>query len=422
MTLQNKHQPLLCAAVGGSPDTPELRPVKGKIALIGTVVSCILGFRRELIEMLVAEGYQVYAFGIDYTPETEAAVRALGACPVTYQLNRTGVNPFQGLISILRLSQQLKAIAPDLVLSYFVKPVVFGSLAASWAKVPKRFALLEGLGLAFTAQPHKPGVRLRLIRRALILLYRSLLPGLDQVIFLNPDDRAELQAAGCLPKSNSSILGGIGLTLADFPYSSPAPGTVNFLFVGRLLREKGIAEFIAAARKVKSRYPQARFTVVGGLDEQSPGGLSLRQWQQLLDEGVIDYRGTLADILPCLQQASVFVLPSYREGVPRSTQEAMAVGRAVITTDVPGCRETVSEGVNGFLIPAWDVDALVGRMLYCIEHPAEVVQMGLASRRMAEACFDARKVNARLLQILGLECAFSATDTGLPDDTDSPPA
>lgn len=378
---------------------------KGRVALIGTVVSCILGFRKELIETLITEGYEVFAFGIDYTPETEAQVRAIGAIPVSYQLERAGLNPFKGLVSILRLSRQLKQLAPDLVLSYFAKPVIFGSLAAQIAKVPKRYALLEGLGLAFTRQPEAPTLKLRLIRRSLLLLYRLVFPGLHKVIFLNPDDRDELIESGCLSSRKSELLGGIGLNLKAFPYTPIPQGRVNFLFVGRLLKEKGVREFIQAACQIKREYPEVCFTLVGGLDEQSPGGLSAQEWQQLQGDGAINATGPVSDVLSQLQAASVFVLPSYREGVPRSTQEAMSVGRAVITTDVPGCRETVKNGVNGFLIPPWDAESLADKMRYFIQHPDAAAAMGFASRQLAEDYFDAETVNARLLRILALECS-----------------
>ena len=168
----------------------------------------------------------------------------------------------------------------------------------------------------------------------------------------------------------------------------------------RLLKEKGINEFIAAAKIVKSSYPDVVFTVLGGLDEGNLGALQASDVDALVNSGVIDYPGQVSDVAARIAQASVFVLPSYREGVPRSTQEAMAIGRPVITTDVPGCRETVVDGVNGFLIQPWNPQALAEKMIYFIEHPEHIEVRGLESYRMAQEKFDAHKVNQRLIAML----------------------
>lgn len=169
-----------------------------------------------------------------------------------------------------------------------------------------------------------------------------------------------------------------------------------------MLKEKGVNEFIAAAKLVKNKYPDTTFTVLGGLDEGNPGAIQQGELDILVRSGVIDYPGQVTNVAERIAQASVFVLPSYREGVPRSTQEAMAIGRPVITTDVPGCRETVVDGVNGFLVKPWDQQALAEKMIYFIEHPEQIEPMGLESYRMAQEKFDADKVNQKLIDLLGL--------------------
>ena len=168
--------------------------------------------------------------------------------------------------------------------------------------------------------------------------------------------------------------------------------------IARLLREKGIFEYVEAARAVKCQYPQARFILLGGLDP-NPGALSREKAQSWVDERVVEWPGHVA-VRPWLEQASVYVLPSYREGVPRSTQEALAMARPVITTDVPGCRETVIEGDNGFLVPVRDTKALAAKMVTFIENPTLIARMGKRSRELAEKRFDVHKINAELVRII----------------------
>ena len=372
-----------------------------KLVLLGTVSASVFNFRTSLIKELVARNHTVYVLCVDYDDVSREKIVALGAIPVDYSLNRAGLNPIRDLVDTWKLFRQLKKIAPDVVLSYFVKPVIFGSIAARMAAVPRNIGMLEGLGYVFTDLPTGLKRKQRILRWVQVFLYRLALPGLDRLIFLNPDDSADLLSRNGLKAKNVSILGGIGVDLEKYPYipldSQKSP---SFIFVGRLLAEKGINEYVAAARKVKSLHPEARFVELGGLDEENPGGLSRLELDDLITSGIVEYPGHVSSVMQWLIDASVFVLPSYREGLPCSTQEAMAVGRAVITTDVPGCRETVVDGVNGYLVPRWDSEALAEKMLCLVRDPALVVRMGEESRRLAEQRFDADEVNARLIQML----------------------
>lgn len=374
-----------------------------KVAVIGTVASSILGFRRDFINSLIAQGHQVYAFAVDYTDETRQKGIDLGVVPVDYPFNRTGMNPVHDIRNTFKLAKQLKAIKPDLVFSYFVKPVIFGTFAAKLAGVERRVAMLEGLGFIFTDQPEGLSGKTRLLRQVQVLLYRLSFPLLGKIIFLNPDDSKDLVTKYNLKVNRVEVLGGIGLDLAQYHYVKPDVNKLSFLFVGRLLKEKGINEFIAAVKIVKQQYPEVTFTVLGGLDEGNPGGLKAAELSRLTESGVIDYPGHVTNVAERIAQCSVFVLPSYyREGVPRSTQEAMAIGRPVITTDVPGCRETVIDGVNGFMVPPWQPQALADKMIYFIKHPEQIEPMGLESYKLAQQKFDAAKVNQKLLKLLGL--------------------
>ncbi|ENV24274.1 glycosyltransferase family 4 protein [Acinetobacter baumannii] len=377
-----------------------------KIAFVGTTGSSFYGFRADLIRMLVTNGHQVYAFTSEYTESCLEKIKALGAEPVTYQLSRGGLNPFADIASTYQLIRKIKIIKPDIVFSYFAKPVIYGTLAASFAKVPHVIGMLEGLGYTFTAQPEGQSGKTKLIRNIQVLLYRLALPRLDDMIFLNPDDENDLIHTYALPVKKVHILGGIGLDLKEYCYSPAPVEPVNFLFIGRLLKEKGIFEFINAIRIVKNKYPDTKFTILGGLDTQNMGALSKSQLDELIAEGLFEYPGHVSNVKDWIANSSVFVLPSYREGVPRSTQEAMAIGRPVITTDVPGCRETVVDGVNGFVVPCWDAEALAEKMYFFIESPFQINLMGLESMKMAHQKFDAEKVNDRLFEIMGLNGSY----------------
>lgn len=375
-----------------------------KIILIGTVASSFYGFRADLIRTLLKKGHQVYAFTSEYTAEDLNKIEKLGATPITYTLNRGGLNPLADVIATYQLSKKIKAVNPDLVFSYFSKPVIFGTLAAKLAKAPRVVGMLEGLGYTFTEQPEGLGKKTQLIKKIQVFLYKIALPQLDQLIFLNPDDPKDLLEKYAINVKKVEVLGGIGLNLQDYPYQplSNIHLPLKFLFIGRLLKEKGIHEFVQAAKLVKKIYPDTEFTVLGAIDHHNLGALQQTELDSLISSNIIQYPGHVSNIKDWIADSHVFVLPSYREGVPRSTQEAMAIGRAIITTDVPGCRETVVDGLNGFLVPKWDPEALAKKMIYFIEHPEQARLMGAESYKIAVEKFDAEKVNQRLVNILGL--------------------
>lgn len=375
-----------------------------KIVIIGTVASSILSFRANLISALLEQQHSVYAFVSEYSQDELDDIATLGAIPITYELNRGGINPLADAKATYALSKKIEDINPDLVFSYFSKPVIFGTLAAKLAKVPRVIGMLEGLGYAFTEQPEGLSKKAQLIKSIQVLLYKIALPQLDNIIFLNPDDPKDLLEAYHIKVKKLDVLGGIGLDLDEYNYQpiETIDSPISFLFIGRMLKEKGIHNFIAAAKIVKQIYPEVQFTVLGAIDSANPGALQQSELDRLVSLNIINYPGQVDNVQKWIADSHVFVLPSYREGVPRSTQEAMAIGRAVITTDVPGCRETVVDGINGFLVEKWNPQALAEKMIYFIEHPEEIKKMGYESYKIAQDKFDADKVNKRLIDILGL--------------------
>ncbi|QDK99207.1 glycosyltransferase family 4 protein [Acinetobacter tandoii] len=374
------------------------------IVFIGTIASSIYDFRADFIRSLLKQGHQIYAFTSQYNAEDVSKIEKLGAIPVTYTLNRGGLNPLADIVATYQLLKKIKNISPDVVFSYFSKPVIFGTLAAKLANVPRVIGMLEGLGYTFTEQPEGLSHKTKFIRYIQVLLYKIALPMLDKLVFLNPDDPKDLLETYSIKVKKVVILGGIGLNLQEYSYRPVEDISlpIKFLFIGRLLKEKGIHEFVQAAKLVKKQYPKTQFTILGQIDTFNIGALQQAELDDLIASCVVEYQGQVNNVKDWIANSHVFVLPSYREGVPRSTQEAMAIGRAIITTDVPGCRETVIQNRNGFIIPKWDSKTLAEYMIYFIENPQQIRFMGDESHKIAIDKFDVEKVNQRLQNILGV--------------------
>lgn len=328
-------------------------------------------------------------------------------------LDRTGMNPLHDIISLVSMSQILRRSRPGAVLGLSTKPVIYGSLAAWLAGVPRRYALVAGLGYVFTDDGAPQGLKRRALRRLVTLLYRMAFRVCDCVFFHNADDLETFVGHGLLPRAKAELTTGSGVDLDEFRPAPLPDGPVTFLLIARLLREKGIREYVEAARILRARGVQAQFLLLGDVDS-NPGSLKRDEAMSWLSEGLIEWPGEVEDVRPWIARSHVYVLPSWREGVPRSTQEAMAMGRPVITTDAVGCRETVEDGVNGFLVPVRDAAALAAAMLRFIENPALIESMGRESRRLAEERFDVHKINAIILDAMGIS-SHLPRDEGLKD-------
>jgi glycosyltransferase involved in cell wall biosynthesis len=371
-----------------------------RVMVIGNMLETLVWFRGPLMRTLVEHGHEVIACVPvpDLDSPLVGQLRAMGVQVEPLFIDRAGLNPFADARTVWHLVARLRRRRPDIVLTYMIKPVIYGSLAARLAGVPASYAIVEGLGSAFAA-----GGRRRAPLSAMVkLLYRLAIPRNRRVFFLNPEDLARFERLGLLRDARQAVLlNGIGVDLAHFA-PAPFPERLTFLLVARLIREKGLIEYVAAARLVKARHPEVRFRLAGWIDD-NPGAIRTEELQAWIAEGTIEYLGKLDDVRPAFHEASVCVLPSYYpEGLPRSLMEALATGRPVITTDTPGCRETVVEGKNGFLVPVRDVPALATAMLRFVERPSLVPAMGRASRALAEARYDVRAVNQEILAALDL--------------------
>ncbi|MEG0031601.1 glycosyltransferase family 4 protein [Acinetobacter sp.] len=378
-----------------------------KIFLIGSTASNLYLFRKDFIISCVEKNYVVYSLISEYNDEWIKKIESLGSKVLVYNLSRAGLNPLSDIKSMMEIKSYIEKYQPDLVFSFFTKPLIYGSLAAKLAKTPKVIGMIEGLGSPFTTHRHGQNFKMKIVRFFQISLYRVVFPFLDKIIFLNKDDPIDLiEKNKIYHKPNAvDILGPIGLSLEDYPYKRwDETQDISFIFIARLLAEKGVYEYLESAKIVKSKYPNVKFKIIGGLDTENPYGLSKEKLDVIIATGVIEYPGFVSNVIEHIAQSAVFVLPSYyREGVPRSTQEAMAVGRPVITTNVPGCRDTVVDGANGFLVPKWDIDVLVEKMCFFIENPEQVNIMGLESYKIAIEKFDVHTVNKKLFRILGID-------------------
>ena len=316
-----------------------------RVLVLGGLASSLVRFRGSLLADLVSRGHEVHvaAPSLSQDASTTTALALIGVSTHDIQMQRAGLNPVLDLASVLSFVKLMRTVRPDVVMAYTVKPVVYGLLAARLAGVRERFALITGLGLALADR----GGGLKVLGRLVERLYREALREADTVFFQNPDDEAFFIERGLVPAGTRTVrINGSGVDTDHFVVAPFPPYPIRFLLVARLLKGKGIEEYVAAARLVRDVYPSVSFRVVGWIDD-SPDAIPERVMKQWHSEGVLNWYGPLEDVRPAIAASHVFVLPSYSEGTPRSVLEAMSMGRPVITTDVPGCRETVEDGAMG---------------------------------------------------------------------------
>ncbi|RYH70062.1 MAG: glycosyltransferase family 1 protein [Alcaligenaceae bacterium] len=371
-----------------------------RFLLIAGFAETLVNFRGPLIAALQERGLLVHVAAPDLPlgHPIRLQLEARGLTVHSVPMLRTGTNPFQDLQTFWALLRLMRRVRPRFVMGYTIKPVIYGALAAWIGRVPQRFALITGLGYAFQGDGKR-----RRVQALAQLLYGRALARVQGVFFQNPDDEALFRERGILaPSTPSCVVNGSGVDVANFTTTRLPAGPPRFLLIARLLGDKGVREFAQAARRIRDRYTEVRFGIAGWIDT-NPDAIAKHELDAWIADGTLDYLGRLSDVRPAIAASTVYVLPSYREGTPRTVLEAMAMGRPVITTDAPGCRETVLNGDNGFLVPVKSVDALEQAMLKFIEDQTLAPRMGRRAREIAEEKYDVHKVNAVMLREMGIE-------------------
>lgn len=365
-----------------------------KFILISPKNRTVYNFRGDLIKEIVSKGYEVIVTG----PNKDGLdkIEELGVRFVHIPLNKTGLNIIGDIRYIFDLMKLFKKERPDITLGYTIKPVIYGAIAAKLVGVKNINSMVTGAGYVFTAKT----IKAKIIKFLVSILYRIGFKCANTVIFQNSDDLKEFTELGLLSEDKCKIVNGSGVNMDKFQ-PSEFPKTLTFFMLSRVMYSKGVREYLQAAKIAKEKYPQIRFMLLGAV-ENIQDSLSMDDLKPYIKDEIIDYFGETNDVSAYYKQTSVYVLPSYREGTPRTVLEAMAMGRPIITTNAPGCRETVQDGCNGFLIPIKDVDLLVEKMEWFVKHQDKIAEMGQASYDICLNKFDVKKVNEDMLNHMNI--------------------
>lgn len=378
--------------------------LRQKIVVFAGLDQSLINFRGPLLRDLCAKGWEVVAVAPQETPGVAEELANAGIRFRAVGLSRASVDILGDISAFLAIRRILREESPDVVLCYTIKPIIYGTLAAHRERVPRRYALITGLGAMF----HTSGLRGSVMRFIAIQMYRVSLLRCTKVFAQNSEIARYFASAGLVPTDRVRVVPGSGVDTAHFQFQPFPKSAPVFVFVGRLLKDKGVYEFVAAARACHGRLPSARFVMIGDIDK-NPASVSAEQVAAWRAEGIVEMRGFQADVRAALAECTAFVLPSYHEGMPRSVLEAMSVGRPVITTDVIGCRDTIFEvanasgkqpfrvGRNGVLVPKGDAAGLAAAMGWIATDAGRAEEMGRAGRRIAEEVFEVKRVNQQMV-------------------------
>ncbi len=368
-----------------------------KILIIANAGFTVLNFRTELIKTLVTKGYSILVVCPEkclLMAETNLSVELakLGAIHLPIEFKRSGINPFVEIRLFISLFNILRKIKPNVVLNYTIKPTIYGSIVAKLAGAKYIASNITGIGYVFTSTTVKSKFLLVITK----VLYKVSLLCNDLVFFQNLDDKALFSSLGLTNSVRTKVINGSGVDTDKFKRQNFHPRTNSFLFIGRMLVDKGVIEFINAAELLKRKYPTSKFTLLGPIDD-NPNSLSSIELEKNISAGIVEYLPPVGDVRPILEEHEIFVLPSYREGTPRSILEAMSMSMPIVTTDVPGCRETVISETNGYLVEVKNYQSLAKAMESFIIDKKLVKIFGDSSRELACKKYDVKKVNESIL-------------------------
>lgn len=366
-----------------------------KILIISPKNKTVFNFRGDLIRDMVASGNEVIVTG----PNKEFAedIFALGVSDfveIPFVKDNTSI---KGDLAYMKaLKKAIKNVRPDIVFSYTIKPVIYGSIAAKSAGVSHICAMVTGLGRVYASN----GLKVKMIRVVTKFLYKKAFASCKKVVFQNSDDIDIFVSQKYLPAPKAALVNGSGVNMERFT-KTELPQSPVFLMVSRIIREKGVMEFCEAAKRVKAKHPSAGFVLLGALDS-SIGAIKYEDIKPFIDEGIIEYPGEVKDPVEYYHKCTTFVLPSYyREGLPRTILEAMACGRGVITTDWPGCREPITDGKNGFLVPIKDAASLADKMIALTEDRAMLEKMADEAYNTCKSKYEVSIVNKQMKSYIG---------------------
>lgn len=367
-----------------------------KIMVLSSHTPSLLWFRLDMMLAFKKCGCDVVAVGNEDNEKWIAEFKNHGIKYKQAIIERNGTNPFKDLKTIKCLRKIIQEEKPDKIFTYNAKTVIYGGIAAHKEKA-EVYSLIAGLGSVFMGS----GFKNKLVQTILRTEYKKSLKYSKTVFFQNTDDVKTFINKKMVKKEQIVMLNGSGVNLEKFTVQV-FPNKFGFLYIGRLIRDKGVYEYLEACQIIKEKYPKIRCLLVGPFDT-NPSALKEEELRSYIDKGIIEYFGEQKDVRPYLAQCNVFVLPSYREGTPKTVLEAMASYKAIITSDAPGCRETVVDGENGFLVPVKNSNELANKMLFLYENQSIIDGMAYYGRRLVEEKFDVNKVNSVIISTMNIQ-------------------
>ncbi|MDC3416606.1 glycosyltransferase family 4 protein [Aquibacillus salsiterrae] len=367
-----------------------------KIAVLSSHTSSLFWFRMDMMKDFIENGHTVIALGSEPEAEWKKKFEEYNIDYRQLYVERNGMNPLKDLKTLRSLYTFMKKERPDKVFAYQAKTVVYGSIAAKLNGVSEVYPLIAGLGSIFRGE----GFKNKIVKTIMKIEYWAACKCSKKVFFQNQDDKNEFIQNGLVKDKKTVIINGSGVDLEKFK-PTQFPEEPAFLYIGRLIKDKGIKEYLEACKEVKVKHPKVRCLLVGPFDS-NPSALKPDELKPYIENGVIEYFGEQRDVRPFISQCSTYVLPSYHEGTPKTVLEAMAMGRSIITSDAPGCRETVIEGLNGYLVKVKDVKGLTNKMEYMISNRGICKNMGQESEKIAREKYDVKVVNQSIIQTMGL--------------------
>jgi len=366
-----------------------------KILMISPKSKTLVNFRGDLIKEMVSNGHEVITVGPEDAYEEQ--INELGAKFWLLKMEKNSTGIVHDIKYMMKLRKIMKEETPDVVFSYTIKPVIYGTLAAKLAGVKNIYPMFTGLGYAFTSKTFKA----KIVKLVALFLYRISLPFATKVFFQNKDDLNQFIEKRYINKEKGVLVNGSGVNMDKFA-ERPMPRDMSFLMIARIMKNKGVIEYLRAARIVKKKHPNINITLLGSIEDMQDS-LTFEDIRPFIEDGSIEYFKETKDVRPYIENAAVFVLPSYREGTPRTVLESMAMGRPIITTNAPGCKETVIDGLNGLLVSVGDGKELAEKMIWMIENKREAKKMGQESLKMCKEKYDVKKVNRVMLETMKLK-------------------